>query len=118
MPTVYFVKEGRAIDCPVGTNLRDLARANGIQLYVFPHNMPGANCFGFGLCGTCRVKIDDSRAVSPRTGRDEFKCAWEGENIRLACQTRILADVKVYTAPRKILGWTNHDTYQWMQELE
>ncbi|HYD48189.1 MAG TPA: 2Fe-2S iron-sulfur cluster-binding protein [Terriglobales bacterium] len=116
MPTVYFVKEGRAIECPVGTNLRDLARENGIQLYVFPHNL--GHCRGFGLCGTCRVKIDEPRAVSPRTGKDEWKCAWEGEHIRLACQTKVLADLKVYTTPRKILAWTNHGTYEWMKELE
>lgn len=116
MPTVYFVKEGRAVECPVGANLRDLARANGIQLYLFPHNL--GNCRGFGLCGTCRVRIDDPRAVSQRTPKDEWKCAWEGEDIRLACQTKVLADVKVTTTPRKILAWTNHPTYQWIKELE
>jgi ferredoxin len=116
MPVVYFVKQRRTVECAVGTNLRDLARANGISVYVFPNNL--VNCLGNGLCGTCRVKIDNPRAVSPRTKSDERKCAWEGEAYRLACQTKVLADVSVVTAPRKILGWTAHPTYQWMQGLE
>lgn len=116
MPTVHFVNEGRSVECPVGANIRDVARANGVQLYIFPHNL--GHCRGFGLCGTCRVRVDDPRAVSARTSSDEWKCGWEGDEIRLACQTKILADVKIYTTPRKLLGWTNHDTYSWMQDLK
>jgi ferredoxin len=116
MPVVYFVKEQRAVECPVGSNLRDLARANGISVYIFPNTI--ANCRGNGLCGTCRVKVDNPRALSPRTKADTRKCAWEGEEYRLACQTKVLADVSVTTNPRKILGWTDHPTYQWMQGLE
>lgn len=116
MPVVYFVKEQRAIECPTGTNLRDVARANGLSVYVFPNNL--LNCRGNGLCGTCRVSIDDPRAVSARTRADQRNCGWEGENIRLACQTKVLADVRVTTNPRKLLAWTNHPTYQWMQNLE
>ena len=116
MPVVYFVKELRAVEFPVGKNLRDLARENGISVYVFPNNI--LNCLGNGLCGTCRVKVENPRTLSPRTKADERKCGWEGEQYRLACQTRVLADATVITNPRKILGWTNHPTYQWMQQLE
>ena len=116
MPTVYFVKQERAIECPAGTNLRRLALDNNIDLYVFPNNL--VNCLGNGLCGTCRVRVDDTRALSERTLGEEKKCGWEGETYRLACQTKVLADVQVITNPRKVLGWTNHPTYQWMQELE
>lgn len=116
MPVVYFVKQQRAVECPVGTNLREVARQHGIDIYGFPNNI--FNCRGNGLCGTCRVRVDNPRALSPRTRADQRKCAWEGEQYRLSCQTRVLADVSVVTNPRKILGWTNHPTYQWMQELE
>ena len=100
----------------MGANLRDVALQNGIDLYVFPNNV--FNCRGNGLCGTCRVKVDNPRALSPRTRSDERKCAWEGDEYRLSCQTRVLGDVSVVTNPRKVLGWTNHPTYQWMQNLE
>jgi ferredoxin len=116
MPVVYFVKQQQAVECPVGTNLRDLARQNGIAVYVFPNTI--LNCRGNGLCGTCRVSVEDPRAVSPRTRSDERKCAWEGEHIRLACQTKVLADVRVVTNPRKVLAWTNHATYHWLKELK
>jgi len=116
MPVVYFVKQQRAVECPVGTNLRRLALDNAIDLYVFPNNL--VNCFGNGLCGTCRVRVDNPRALSPRTPSDQRKCAWEGDAYRLACQSKVLADVRVVTSPRKVLAWTNHPTYHWMQELE
>ena len=116
MPVVHFVKQQRAVQCPAGANLRRVALDNGIDLYVFPNNI--LNCRGNGLCGTCRVRVDNARALSPRTPSDQRKCGWEGEHYRLSCQCRILADVTVITNPRKILGWTNHPTYQWMQQLE
>jgi ferredoxin len=116
MPVVYFVKQQRAVECPVGANLRDVARDNDIQIYVFPYNL--ANCRGNGLCGSCRVRVDNPRALASRTPSDERKCGWEGDQFRLACQTKVLADISVVTNPRKVLAWTNHPTYQWMQQLE
>ena len=116
MPVVYFVKQQRTVECPVGTNLRRLALDNGITPYVFPNNI--LNCRGNGLCGTCRVKVDPPRALSQRTPSDQRKCGWEGEQYRLSCQTLVLGDVQVVTTPRRILAWANHPTYQWMQTLE
>lgn len=116
MPVVYFVKQERAVECPVGANLRRVALDNGIDLYPFPNNI--LNCRGNGLCGTCRVHVDSPRALSARTRADERKCGWEGAQYRLSCQTKVLADCAVVTSPRRILGWTGHPTYQWMQGLE
>ena len=39
MPAVHFVKQNVTVECPVGTNLRELALANEIDLYAFPHNI-------------------------------------------------------------------------------
>jgi ferredoxin len=114
MPTVYFVKQNRSVRCPAGANLRRVALDNGIDLYVFPNNL--LHCRGNGLCGTCRVKVDDPGALSSRTKSDERKTAWEGPTYRLACQSRVLSDVSVITSPRKTLGWMNHPTYAWMRE--
>jgi ferredoxin len=116
MPAVYFVKQQRTVDCPAGTNLRRLALDHGIDLYVFPTNI--LHCRGNGLCGTCRVKVDNPRALSGRTASDERKCGWEGEPYRLACQSMVLGDIQVVTNPRKIQAWANHPTYQWMRQLE
>jgi ferredoxin len=114
MPTVHFVKQNVTVQCPAGANLRQVALANGIDLYVFPTNI--LNCRGFGLCGTCRVKVSNPRALSARTPTDKKKTGWEGPEYRLSCQTRVLADVEVITSPRKVLGWMANPTYQWMEK--
>jgi 2Fe-2S ferredoxin len=113
MPTVRFVKQNLSVHCAVGTNLRQLALANGVDLYAFPANL--VNCRGNALCGTCRVKIDEPRAVSARNAADERKTGWEGPEYRLACQTQVLADVQVTTNPRRVPGWANHPTYERMK---
>lgn len=114
MPKVHFVKQNVTVECPVGTNLREFALANDIDLYAWPYHL--AHCRGFGLCGTCRVKVDEPHALSARTAADERKTGWEGAQYRLACQSRVLADVQVITNPRKALGWTKHPTYQWLEK--
>ena len=91
MPVVHFVKQNVTVECPVGTNLRELALANEIDLYAFPNNI--FNCRGLALCGTCRVKVDEPRALSARTAGDERKNGWEGPQYRLACQSKVLADL-------------------------
>jgi ferredoxin len=111
MPKVHFVKQDITVECPVGTNLRQLALAHDIDLDTFPHNL--GHFRALGLCG-CRVKVDDPRALSARTAADERKTAWEGPQYRLACQSKVLADIQVITNPRKAHGWTTHPTYQWM----
>jgi ferredoxin len=110
MPLVTFVKQGITIEVPRGANLRQVALDNKIDLYAFPHSL--LNCRGRGLCGTCRVKVDDHRALSPRTLQDENKLSWEGKNYRLACQSQVLGDVEVVTNPRRAWGWMDHPTYE------
>lgn len=116
MPTVHFVKQGKTVDCPVGTNIRELALRNEIDLYAFPANL--VNCRGHALCGTCRIKIDDVRAVSAQHDDEKAKVGWEGPQYRLACRAKILADLQITTNPRaRNQGWTSHPTYKWMEQL-
>jgi len=114
MPIVHFVKQNVTVECPVGTNLRDLALANEIDLYSFPATL--LQCHDAHLLGTCRVKVDEPRALSARTPSEQRIVGWEGPLFRLACQCKVLADVRVITKPRRALGWTNHPTYQWLQQ--
>lgn len=114
MPLVTFVKQDLTIEVPRGANLRMVALENKVDLYVFPANL--INCRGRGLCGTCRVWVDDPRALSPRTLADERKLGWEGKNYRLACQSQVLGNVSVVTNPRKVSGWMDHPTYERLKE--
>lgn len=116
MPKVHFVKQGTTVECPVGTNIRELALEHEIDLYAFPANL--MNCRGHALCGTCRIKVDDVRAVSAASAEEAAKVGWEGPHYRLACRAKVLADLSIITNPRpRKQGWTNHPTYKWMEQL-
>jgi len=55
-------------------------------------------CHGMARCTTCRVRVIDGLShLSPRTG-EELQISTErgwGDEIRLACQTRVLGDVVI-----------------------
>lgn len=53
-----------------------------------------AACGGAGTCGTCKVVIEEGDPDTTRTAKlsqDEFK-----RGVRQACQTHVLADLRVY----------------------
>jgi ferredoxin len=104
MPKVTFVKEKRDIEVPAGANLRQEALKAGIQLY------PGLsrifNCRGLGSCGTCRVHVKKGMEnLSPKGFKERLRLALSmfaigHENeVRLACQTKVLGDCAVETQP-------------------
>jgi ferredoxin len=120
MPIVKFTKEKKEIEVPVGANLRREALKAGVNLYQGPFgNGMGAsvnqfvNCYGFGTCGTCRVKIIKGMENTAPMGTMEklkFKCpvpdpipclAFIGneETMRLACKTVVNGDIEVETGP-------------------
>ena len=93
MPTINA--NGQKIICDRGANLRSVLLENHIPV----HN-PGAtviNCRGLGSCGTCAVKIEGE--VSPANWRDCTRRSLPPHNrdrdLRLACQTKVLGDIKV-----------------------
>ena len=119
MPTVKFVKEKKEIQVPVGANLRTEAMQAGVNLY---HGINGIgttlnktvlNCHGFGMCGTCRVKIVKGvENASPMGFLEQVKfkspfpepscmLAYVGNEatMRLACLTCVQGDMEVETGP-------------------
>ncbi len=104
MPTIKFTREKRAVECAKGANLRDVAMKNGVQLY--PGMKKHFNCYGFGLCGECRVHVvKGMENLGPRTLREKFRIAvsWfkfgHEHEVRLACQSHVEGDVEVLTQP-------------------
>lgn len=99
--TVDFEPLGRRARVASGVTLLEAARQAGVGL--------NALCGGVGTCGTCRVRLVSGQ-VSPPTGaeRDALLPSSQGgvgggaEGLRLACQTRVLSDVRVDVPPDSI----------------
>jgi len=104
MPKITFVREGREVEVPQGTNLRQAALAEGIELYPGIHRI--LNCHGLSQCGECRVYIKKGMEnTTPKTFMEKLRIAvsWfrigHENEVRLACQTKVMGDIEVYTRP-------------------
>ncbi|NJK49138.1 (2Fe-2S)-binding protein [Candidatus Gracilibacteria bacterium] len=111
MPTVNAF--GKTIACPEGANLRKVLIENGIELYN--GNAKIINCMGIGSCGTCAVEIEGE--VSEPNWKDKTRRSLPphspAKNRRLACQTKVLGDIRV----TKYDGfWGQGDRVVWTQE--
>ncbi|MBI1240314.1 2Fe-2S iron-sulfur cluster-binding protein [Umezakia ovalisporum] len=87
--------QGQTIECDVGANLRGVLLQNGIDLYNGGAKL--INCRGIGSCGTCAVKVEGE--VSAANWRDKARRSLPPHSptteLRLACQTEVLGDVRV-----------------------
>jgi ferredoxin len=98
MSTITFAKENKEIVIVLGSNLREKAVQNGIDMYTFKGKM--MNCGGYGQCGMCKIEIlEGFENLSPRTDFEEKKLKNKPANFRLACQTIVNGPVKVNTKP-------------------
>ncbi len=115
MPKVTFVNEKKEIEVPVGANLRTIARENGIQVYRGLSRV--LNCFGHGLCGTCKVLIKKGMEnLSPKGKLERFTLfrmlsgiGFEDE-MRLSCQCTVQGDCTVETRPA--INWSGENFWQ------
>jgi ferredoxin len=93
MPKVQVA--GQVLECDRGANLRQVLLDNRINLYN--GNAKLINCHGIGSCGTCAVEIEGE--VSAPNWRDRTRRSLPphspAKNLRLACQTQVLGDVKL-----------------------
>jgi ferredoxin len=112
MPKVVFVKEKQEIEVPEGANLRDEARKAGIQIYRSLDKY--LNCWGHGLCGTCRVLVKKGMEnLSPKGRLERVKLGMmlsaigHEDEMRLACQVQVNGDCSVETKPAMNLSGEN-----------
>jgi ferredoxin len=93
MPQV--TAQGKSFICEPGANLRQVLLEQGIDLYNGKAKF--INCMSIGTCGTCAVQIEGE--VSPVNWKDTARRSLPphsiDQNLRLACQTKVLGDVKV-----------------------
>lgn len=86
---------GEIIECVEGANLRKVLISANLPLY----NGIGRaiHCRGLGTCGTCAVEIDGP--VSERTKIELWRFGFPPHRpdagLRLACQCKILGDLKI-----------------------
>ena len=93
MPKIVFEKERIQVVVPMHANLREVAVANNIPIYVGFAKV--SNCHGNGFCGTCQVELSGSN-IKPRNAIEDGKLK-NTPNIRLACQIEVLGDLVVKT---------------------
>ncbi|MCK4393797.1 2Fe-2S iron-sulfur cluster binding domain-containing protein, partial [Candidatus Bipolaricaulota bacterium] len=87
MARVSFYLDGEVVEIDVeqGATLLEAASRTGVYL--------NSLCGGEGICGTCKVLVKDGQIGHGSTGlltKEEAK-----EGYVLACQTKVLGDVKV-----------------------
>lgn len=104
MPKIKFLREGVELDVPQGANLRQCAMQHGVQLYrgIFQK----LNCHGLGQCAECRVLVKKGMENTSKPNLIEKARALLGfyrvgheDEMRLACQTKVLGDIEVHTQP-------------------
>ena len=106
MPVVTLVNEGKTIDAAEGTNLRKLLLENGISPYIGKDRF--LNCFGNGLCGTCRVEVVDGKGASALSSMEELAIVGltplyareVPKNVRLSCQIHVTKEISIKTYPK------------------
>ncbi|HEX5036267.1 MAG TPA: 2Fe-2S iron-sulfur cluster binding domain-containing protein [bacterium] len=97
MPNVTFEKENKTVVCSAGTNLRQLARANGVELYS--GIWKALHCRGNGLCAKCEVEIPIATNLGARSGMEEIQLKGRPLIRRLACQVTVHGDMSVRSHP-------------------
>jgi 2Fe-2S ferredoxin len=104
MPIVKFLKEKKEVQCEAGANLREVAQANGVEVYQGISKT--LNCGGRSTCGTCLVHIKKGMDnCSPPGLLEKARFAVSFLNIghedeaRLSCQVIVNGDIEVQTTP-------------------
>jgi uncharacterized 2Fe-2S/4Fe-4S cluster protein (DUF4445 family) len=88
--TIEFQPDNITVTAEEGENLLSVAASSGVYIHAY--------CGGDGVCGKCKVKIDEGEVYADRTTLKQEE--WD-QGLRLACQATIKSDLKV-TIPEKI----------------
>ena len=101
MSDITFVQENKedtVVIASLGSNLREKALQNGVDIYTFGAKL--MNCGGVGQCATCMVEVvEGMENLSPRTAFEERRLQKRPDNYRLACQSIVNGKVVVKTKP-------------------
>ncbi|MBW4532413.1 MAG: (2Fe-2S)-binding protein [Pleurocapsa minor HA4230-MV1] len=99
MTTITFAKENQEVIAAQGSNLREKALQNRVDIYTLGGKL--RNCGGYGQCATCIVEVTQGMEnLSPRTDFENRRLKRKPENYRLACQTMVNGPVTIITKPK------------------
>jgi uncharacterized 2Fe-2S/4Fe-4S cluster protein (DUF4445 family) len=85
MPKVTFLPHGREIEVDEGTTVIRAALESGVHI--------NASCGGTGVCGKCRIQIEDGEVEGGITEKLSQQDVDDG--YRLACQAAVVGDLTV-----------------------
>ncbi len=92
---VDFEPIGRRVEAREGETILEVARRGGIGLV--------AVCGGAGTCGRCLVQVMDGPVSPPAADeRERVGPARVAKGFRLACQARVLGDLKLNVPPASL----------------
>ena len=93
MPKILF--SGETVECERGANLRQVLQKANLPLYNRVADL--IHCRGLGTCGTCAVEIEGH--VSEMTKVEKWRLGFpphrSGSGLRLACQCKVLGDLRI-----------------------
>jgi ferredoxin len=99
MTTITFAKENQEVIAAQGSNLREKALQNRVDIYTLGGKL--RNCGGYGQCATCVVEVTQGMEnLSPRTDFENRRLKRKPNNYRLACQTMVNGPVTIITKPK------------------
>jgi len=83
--TVHFLPDDVKVTVEKGENLLNVAATSGVYLHAF--------CGGEGVCGKCKVKIEQGEVAA--TQATQLKSEEIEQGFRLACQSIVVSDLVV-----------------------
>ncbi len=83
--TIHFLPDNVKIEVEEGENLLGAAAEAGVYINAF--------CGGDGVCGKCKIKIEQGAVATEQTGK--IKKAEFDQGLRLACKSHVESDVVV-----------------------
>ena len=99
MTTITFAKENQEVIAAQGSNLREKALQNRVDIYTLGGKL--RNCGGYGQCATCIVEVTQGiENLSPQTDFENRRLKRKPDNYRLACQTMVNGPVTIITKPK------------------
>ena len=99
MTTITFAKENQEVIAAQGSNLREKALQNRVDIYTLGGKL--RNCGGLGQCSTCIVEVAQGMEnLSPKTDFEQRRLKRKPDNYRLACQTLVNGPVTIITKPK------------------